>query len=468
MKRNRFTLLIIILLTNPLIFSQEKETEWKHTVRALQQDFRDISQKVLPVVVEVNVTDRVTQNIPLESPWRFFFSTPEKKENDLPLTREYTRSGLGSGVIIKQEGNRIFVITNYHVAGRADEISITLYDGRQFVAELCGTDREGDLALLSFIGEGDFPIAELGDSNSLTVGDWVLAVGNPYGYESTVTQGIISAAHRSIPMNEQKYGDYIQTDASINSGNSGGALVNMKGEIIGINTWIATRTGANIGLGFAIPINKIKDKVDYLIGQNHNEKGWLGVDLHRATESLKSQMGLEEWEGVFVYNIYSDSPARTEGIQPGDLIIALNGEAIQEQGDFLEQLSQYHGGDRIKITFIRAGRELTKTITLAPYNQATIDMRSNSLWPGFSATELTDEMRKQMGINGYGNEMIIDKVIENSLAATLGLRQGDIIKSLNGEKPENIKEFYNLLDNREMINIRIERRGYDFQYLLKL
>ncbi|MDC7223516.1 MAG: trypsin-like peptidase domain-containing protein, partial [Spirochaetales bacterium] len=297
MKKSPYLICYFLLLCTALS-GQEGEESWKQTVEELQRAFRDISREVLPVVVEINVEETIIQELPDPDYWQFFFGNPPEEDRDRTETptREYSRSGLGSGVLVSQKDDTVYVVTNYHVAGEADKITISLYDGRRFNAELAGVDREGDLALLSFSLAEKVPTAILGDSESLEVGDWVLAVGNPYGFESTVTQGIISATGR--------YGNFIQTDASINSGNSGGALVNLRGEVIGINTWIATRNGANMGLGFAIPVNRIKEEVDRMINRDNREQGWLGVNSHTATEALKLAMDLHEWTGSCIFNIH--------------------------------------------------------------------------------------------------------------------------------------------------------------------
>ena len=230
--------------------------------RSFQQQFRTVASQTLPVVVEVNVVNRVTQRVG-DSPLDFFFGNPRGGQQE----REFEQPGMGSGVIVARDGTAVYVLTNHHVAGEADEIELVLSDGRSFEAEIVGSDALMDLALVTFETREEVPIAPLGDSSALMAGDWVFAVGNPLGFESTVTSGIISAVGRRPAVGSQISGltDYIQTDAAINQGNSGGALVNLAGEVVGVNTWIASQSGGSIGLGFAIPINNAKRAIDEFI-----------------------------------------------------------------------------------------------------------------------------------------------------------------------------------------------------------
>jgi len=250
------------------------------TLEQIQYSFREVAQEALPVVVEINTIDVITQRIPrTQSPWDFFFGpSPDRGDSE---EREFRQPGLGSGVIVHRTNGKIYVLTNNHVAGEAEEISISLHDGREFKGKLVGTDPRRDLAVVMFETREEIPIASLGDSNTLEVGDLVLAVGNPFGFESTITMGIISAVGREADLGTSvaSLTDYIQTDASINPGNSGGALVNLRGEVVGINTWIASRTGSSAGLGFAVPINTAKKTVDEILTKGRVEYGWLGVQI---------------------------------------------------------------------------------------------------------------------------------------------------------------------------------------------
>ena len=234
-------------------------------VQALQNSFRSISQLMLPAVVEVDVTETKTYSNPfggMSSPWEYFFGQGDKQGDNQKNQREYESKGLGSGVIVRKTGNTFYVLTNNHVAGSATKISIKLNDGREFEGKLVGADERLDIALVSFEAKDNtIPVASLGDSDSVMPGDICLAFGAPLGYSQSVTQGIVSAVGRS-ETHMSSISDYIQTDAAINQGNSGGPLVNIYGEVIGINTWIASSSGGSVGLGFAIPIKNIKNAID--------------------------------------------------------------------------------------------------------------------------------------------------------------------------------------------------------------
>lgn len=444
------------------------EESWRPAVESLQQAFRHVSRQVLPVVVEINVVDRVVTEIPQFNPWQFFFGTPRDGDPGQPLTREYTQTGLGSGVIIDQRGARVYVITNYHVAGEADEIRVSLYDGRQFEGELAGVDKNRDLALVTLTSEDDLPLAELGDSDTLMVGDWVMAVGNPYGFESTITQGIISARGRLQSSPSGGYSEFLQTDAAINAGNYGGALVNLSGEVIGINTWIASQSGGSVGLGFAIPINNVKNAIDDLLLLGNVKTGWLGILMGTLTDSVKDQLSLREWEGAFIHNIYADSPARHAGLSPGDLIIALDGVHIRNSRELMSRIGSYRPEESVKITYIREGREYTRSIVLGQRDDSRLGDMAVLLWPGFSAVQLTAEMRSRLGLSRSEGNLIIASVEEGSEAEKIGLKDGDIIKSINRASPKDLREFYALLSRDDELSLRIVRRGYEFTYDLKI
>ena len=247
------------------------------SLASVQASLRDISQKVRPAVVEINVTEVIKQQVPqLDSPFDWFFN--QQQGNGQGSTRTFRQSGLGSGIIVKRTGDKVYVLTNNHVVDNATDISVRLTDQRVFKATVVGTDPRKDIALVTFTTKENVAVAELGDSNALQVGDLVLAVGNPLGFESTVTMGMVSALGRRGPQGEtSSYTDYIQTDASINQGNSGGALVNIDGQVIGINTWIAAPSGGSVGLGFAIPINNAKSAIDQFIAKGRVQYGWLGA-----------------------------------------------------------------------------------------------------------------------------------------------------------------------------------------------
>ena len=274
-------------------------------VEALQNTFRSISNTMLPAVVEVDVTETKTYTDPfggMSNPFEFFFGSPRGKngdDSDKKNQREYESKGLGSGVIVRKTGTTFYVLTNNHVAGSATKISIKLNDGREFEGKLVGADSRIDVALVSFESkDSSIPVAKLGDSDKVQPGDICMAFGAPLGYSQSVTQGIVSAVGRS-ESHMSAISDYIQTDAAINQGNSGGPLVNIYGEVIGINTWIASSSGGSVGLGFAIPINNLKSAIDSFIKKGKVVYGWVGVSLVDVTKEYKDELGVGDIVGAF-------------------------------------------------------------------------------------------------------------------------------------------------------------------------
>ncbi|MDC7222299.1 MAG: Do family serine endopeptidase [Spirochaetales bacterium] len=471
-KKRKVTILFIALVSllniSP-IWSQS--SSWYDTAHALQQAFRSVSSDVLPVVVEIDVTQYVERRNTQFTMEQFFFGTPfsqPQNEGQTPETETYEQQSLGSGVIVEQRGKMVYILTNNHVVGNADEISITLYDGRTYEAELVGTDPNKDLALISIETSERIPVAALGNSDDLQVGDWVLAIGNPMGFESTVTQGIISAKSRREGPDNRGFTDYIQTDAAINQGNSGGALVNLEGEVVGINTWIVSQSGGSIGLGFAIPINNAKKAIDDFITKGNVEYGWLGVYMGTLSESLAESMDLTGKEGAFVFNIYQDSPAMEGGLQPGDLITSVDGKLIETSNDLINTIANDSPGKRVEVTYIRGEREYEATITLGLRKDLTAEGTKITLWPGFTVAELTADMREQMGLSRNAGNLIIGSVDESSKAAALGLQNGDIIKSINRRGLKDMKDFYEAVNSSNDLEIRVNRRGYEFDYNLSL
>ncbi len=292
------------------------------------------------------MTQTITQQIPQFS-FPFDFPFPfEQPQGNKDRNRTFHQSGLGSGIIVQHTGNRYYVLTNNHVVKDATDISVKLNDQRVFKARTVGTDPHKDVALVSFDSEASIPVAELGDSNSVQVGDIVLAMGNPFGYESTVTMGIVSALGRHGPQEDvATYTDYIQTDAAINQGNSGGALVNIKGQVIGMNTWIAAPTGGNIGLGFAIPINNARQPIQDFIAKGKVDYGWLGAQIadiqdNETYPGFAADLKLDGVKGAFILETYKGSPADRAGVLPGDYITRVDNTEITNAAE----LTQVVGG----------------------------------------------------------------------------------------------------------------------------
>lgn len=433
-----------------------------NAVLELQNAFRQVSSDVLPVVVQVNtvnVIERRTVN-----PFEFFFRFPNSPQKpDSPQTQSFRQKGLGSGVIVERRGDHVYILTNNHVVESADEIEVNLNDGRKFTAELIGGDPLRDLALISIDTKDNLPIAKLGNSDDVWVGDWVLAIGNPLGFESTVTAGIISAKGRNAE--GQNFTDYLQTDASINPGNSGGALVNLNGEVIGINSFIASTSGGNIGLGFAIPINNARRAIDDFIDKGSVEYAWLGVNMGDLNDILADELDLEGKTGAFIYNVYGESPAMNGGILPGDLITSMAGRTIEDSDDLSRTVSSLLPDQNVSLTLIRDGKTMNINLRLS-VRTIERDGLSVNVWPGFSGVPVSSELRDQMRIPRNAGNVLIGGVVEGSPASALGLRSGDVIKTINRRNVRNLQHFYDLVNAESRLEIKITRQGTDLEFIL--
>lgn len=430
-------------------------------MEAYQQTVRQVARDVLPTVVEVEVVQRVTRSTrSMPSPLEFFFGRPDPNRENEPQQREFEQRGLGSGIIVRRDGSTVYVITNDHVIGNADRIRLTLTDSRTFDAERVGSDPNTDLALLAFETEEEVPVARLGDSSTIEVGDFVLAIGNPLGFESTVTSGIISAIGRQGPSRQGMplLTDFIQTDAAINRGNSGGALVNLRGEVVGINTWIASQTGGSIGLGFAIPVNSARRAIDQFIATGTVQYGWLGVNMANPpaspSDSLRESAG-----GALVYSVYRGSPAADAGILPGDIITQVGSRRIRNSNELLQAVTTLQPGDRTRFDIRRGGVNRTVHVRTGVRPSGGEDLAAADLWPGMSVVEMTDEIRTNLDLSGRAGSLIVGQVSPGSPAATAGLRSGDVILRVNSSDVQNLRDFYRELNNggSEDVVFRIRR-----------
>lgn len=412
-------------------------------VEALQTVFRSVSDAILPSVVELNVVETKTRQVNPMGGFPFFFFGQEDPD---AKTEEYKQEGLGSGVIVRRRGNTLYVLTNNHVVGSATEISVKLYNGKSYTGKLVGTDERKDIALVSFESDDKaIPVAALGDSDTVHAGDICFAMGTPLGYYSSVTQGIISATGRSGG-NIGNISDFIQTDAAINQGNSGGPLINIYGEVIGVNTWIASQSGGSQGLGFAIPINNVKKAIDDLIAGGKVTYGWLGVSLIDVDDDYKEALGVKGTDGALAVNVFIGSPAAKAGIQPGDYITALNGKSIKTYDQLTRSIGDLPVGQTATFSIIRNGKKIEA--------KAKIEKRENEqavsnakLWPGFMAYPLTDELRKQLKLENKVSGVLVYTVEAKSSAAVLRIQRGDVITAVNDKPVKNLKEFYAALDS---------------------
>lgn len=411
-------------------------------VEALQNSFRAISDGVLPSVVEVDVTETKTvQTVdPFDDIRRYFFGVPEDDSNKKGRTREYEQKGLGSGVIVRRTGDILYVLTNNHVAGEATKISVKLNDGRQFDGKLVGSDARMDVALVSFESKDkSIPVAILGDSDSVKTGDICLAMGAPLGYSQSVTQGIVSAKGRS-GSGIGNINDFIQTDAAINQGNSGGPLVNIYGEIIGINTWIASQSGGSQGLGFSIPINNIKGAIDSFISSGKIVYGWLGVSLMPASDDYKEALGVKGKDGALAAQIFIGSPAQKGGMRPGDYIVSVGGHKIKDVDQVQREVGRLEAGKTVDFVVVRDEKEVTLSVKIEERTEK-VSSDNGKLWPGFIAAPITEELKKQFEID-TDKGVLVTNILAKSPASALRLQQGDVITAVNGKSVKNLKEFY--------------------------
>jgi serine protease Do len=425
----------------------------------MQETFRGVAEHVIPVVVSINVNDIAGG----ENPWDFFFQDPEKDEGK-PKERDYERYGMGSGIIVEKKEGQYYVLTNYHVIKGGKQIQVVLSDDREYPAAVVGIDERKDMALVSIKTEEQLPVAQLGDSDTLKVGDWVIAVGNPYGWRSSVTSGIVSALGRRLDRNANisNISDFIQTDAGINPGNSGGALVNLHGEIVGINTWITSPTGGSIGIGFAIPINNAKKMVRDLVSEGKLQYGWLGVSIAQMiTTDVEKELGIYKKQGAFVNYVIKNSPAWKGGILPGDFITAINGKQILDENHFIQVVSELETGVPISFTLIRLGKETKLTFTLSPRPaESVISSMSNASWPGFVVLPLTQPVREKYKIAPDEKGLVVFYVEQGTPAFTAGLHSGDIVQRINDREIRTMIDFYGALNDPKAKNLEIAvKRG---------
>lgn len=405
-------------------------------------------EKSTPAVVSIAVqgTHKVKQNVP--NIFRFF-GNPNQNPNQ---AQQRPFRGLGSGVIIDaKEG---YIVTNNHVVEKADEIMITLKDGRQIKAKKLGSDADSDIALLQ-IDADNLTEIKIADSDTLRVGDFAIAIGSPFGLGQTVTSGIVSALGRS-GLNIEDYEDFIQTDAAINSGNSGGALVNLRGELIGINTAILGPNGGNIGIGFAIPSNMMHNLAKQIIEFGEVHRGILGVSGRSVNSEIAKAMELKTNQGGFIEQVTPDSAADEAGIKPGDVVTKVNGKTIKTFNELRGKIGSIGAGKKVDLAIVRNGNEKTFTVKLKQ-SQAN-NVAAASIHRMFEGAELEN--------NANNNGVIVRNVEEGSPAELVGLHSGDLITAINRTRIKNVAELRSYLkDKKGVFALNIIRDNYS-QYLM--
>lgn len=461
----------------------------------IPQSFADIVEDVIPAVVNISTTQLVEQpsrgqrrtpQLPrggqLDDMFKDFLEQfgdqiPQQKEEgkgDKPRRRA---SSLGSGFIIEANG---LVVTNNHVIENADEISVILADDTVLKATVVGRDPKVDLALLKVEVDKPLPTIKWGNSDDMRVGDWSVAIGNPFGIGVTVTAGIVSARSRQLS-NGNAYDDYIQTDAAINRGNSGGPLINMKGEVIGINTAIFSPTGASVGIGFASPSNLAQSVIGDLNEFGRTRRGWLGVKIQTVTPEIAESLGLDKARGALVAELVEDSPAKKAGVEPSDVILTFDGKSVDEMRLLPLIVAETDIDKRVKMTVWRGGKEKTLRVLIGELEEEELQVsaRANSDSDdgepdrktidglGVTVAELTSSIRDQYELPDEITGLVIVDVDSDSDAAEKGLRRGDIIAEVQQTPVETAKDAEKVIaearsKDRTVVLLRIQS-GEDFR-----
>lgn len=444
------------------------------TAKSLGQAFVEVAKRVQPAVVNITTEKTVTikpwdrfgedffRGSPFEDFFHGFGFSPRGKEKEY---QQKQRSG-GSGVIVDKEG---YVLTNNHVIEGADKVKVRLNDGREFTATVKGQDSRTDLAVLD-INSKDLPVATLGDSDQLEVGEWAIAIGSPFGLEHTVTVGVISAKGRS-GLGTGTYEDFIQTDASINPGNSGGPLINIDGDVIGINAMIIQ---PGTGIGFAIPINMAKQILNDLIKQGKVVRPWLGISVQDLTPEMMEHFKVHEKEGVLVGQVYPDTGAEKAGMVSGDIIKSVDDKPVKNVNELQKEILKKKVGQKVKVDIIRDGKEMTLEVTTFAQpdklESGKEEERETEEKLGARVQELTPPLAARYGITGIKNGVVVVGVESGSLADEIGFQEGDVILEINRKKIDSMKDFDKVMKEANVekgILFHVHRKGSSFYLTYK-
>jgi serine protease Do len=405
----------------------------------------EVADVLTPTVVHIDVTGTVTQKAPgfpygNDPFFRYFFGPPQETERQIPV------QALGSGVIISKDG---YIITNNHVVENADTIIVELYDGTTHEAELVGRDPSTDLAVIKIKPTEDMKYALLGDSDRCRVGEWVVAIGSPRGLDWTVTAGIVSAKNRTNigVLGPTGYEDFIQTDAAINPGNSGGPLINLRGEVIGINSLIVSASRGSEGLGFSIPSNMVKAISGSLIKYGKVVRGYLGVNIQDVTPEIAKSLKLgKSFKGVIIADVLPDGPAAVAGIEQGDIVLEYSGEKVENVSQLRNIVADTRPGSQVKVKILRSKKELELTVKIGELGgeQQQASAKGNRDILGLTVEKVTPEIAKNIGLR-KATGVIITGVEPGSAAANAGLEEGDIIFRVGSSPVNDLREFSSLV-----------------------
>ncbi|MCH8321661.1 MAG: DegQ family serine endoprotease [Proteobacteria bacterium] len=445
------------------------------------ESFADLAEEHAPAVVNVYTTQFIERSSSAGRPdippgFRDFFDDfLDDEEGEEGETTRQRALSLGSGFIISPDG---YIVTNNHVVDKADEISVRLTNGDEYDAVVVGRDPLSDIALLKIEAEDALPHVSFGDSDAIRVGEWVMTIGNPFGLGGTVTAGIVSARNRDI--GNGNYDDFIQTDASINRGNSGGPMFNMEGQVIGVNTMIFSPTGTNIGIGFAIPSNQVSHVVDQLREFGRTRRGWIGVTIQAVTEEVAESLGLESASGAIISLVVDGGPSDEAGLEPGDIIIEFNGVAVGTSRDLPFIVAETSIDESVEIVVLRGGEEITFTLvtgeleTEGPGAQAEPEeepeeqpQQPEQRILGMVLKPLDSAGREQYDLPEDMEGILIENLSRNSEAALRGIRPGDVILQVNLKNVTTVREIEEAIadardQDRGTVLLRLYREGNYF------
>jgi Do/DeqQ family serine protease len=420
--------------------------------------YSDIVERAAPAVVTIRSERRI--RAPRQHPFFPFFGNPFGAPE---VPRERVQRGLGSGVIVSSDG---YLLTNHHVVDGAEEIKVELSNREAFTARIVGSDPPSDLAVLK-VDSAKLPVLQLGDSDQVRVGDVVLALGNPLGLGQTVTAGIISAKGRSTGLSDGSFEDFLQTDAPINRGNSGGALVDTRGQLIGINSQIVSPTGGNIGIGFAIPSNMARNVMDQLRNSGAVRRGWLGVTIQPVTSDIAASLGLGEPRGVLVNSVRPGGAADQAGVRQGDIIVGFDGKAVEDGNSLRNRVATTQPGKQVTLTILRDGKEQQLTATLDEFSTEAARNAQNGGGEtqggrlGVTVQPVTPEIAAQLGIDRNTRGVVVTAVDPAGPAAAADINPGDVISEANRQtirSPEDLQSAVDQANGRPVL-LLVNRRG---------
>lgn len=441
------------------------------TANSLSDAFKLVAKSMRPSVVSISSVKRVSRSQPQirrfdrnpgmpDELRRFFDDDLLGRFFNAPTPpRGFQQRGIGTGVLVSRDG---YILTNNHVVAGADEVKVRLSDKREFDAEVIGADKPTDLAVLK-INAKNLVAAPLGDSTALEVGDWVLAVGSPFGLDQTVTAGIVSAVGRAN-VGIADYEDFIQTDAAINPGNSGGPLVNLRGEVVGINTAIASRSGGNMGVGFAIPAAMAKSVMAKLIDHGRVERGYLGAVIQDLNKDLAASFGFKGTQGVLIGDVVEGGPADNADLRSGDIVLEINGRPLKDANHLRHTVAAITPGEQARLKVFRNGKEITVKVEIGRLQAAAQVARGGAVNSelGMTVRNLTPELAARFGLKADVRGALVASVSPDGSAAAAGIRPGDLVVSINSHAVENAADFRRVMkdvDPSEGIRMQLMRDG---------